>query len=192
MTLRGIAALAAVGLLAACSRSEPPGQVALSLHDAYARLADNPLAAFMEERQCGVLIHIKAEGRQDQSVTWRIASSGKEMLNFTVALTPVDAGHTKFDVVIPRDHSGFEAYGEELAYRRPAIMQPTRPAIEEQVAALLQGRPYDASKLPSQNENGCRIQRGAIESGGKPFSVNDLKMPNAYVIERFKNKQAVK
>ena len=125
-------------------------------------------------------------------MTWRITNVGKEMLNFTAALTAVDAGHTRFDIAIPKEADGYEAYsGGPLVYRRPAIQSPARPAIEEQVLALLQGRPYDASKLRVEDTT-CRIQRGALETGGKPFRWDDLKMPNAYIDKWLMPKQAAK
>ena len=198
MTSSIFPALAAALALAACNKAAPPpaepkGVVPVSLHEAYQRLAGNPMKAFMEERQCGLLIHIRSEGEADHYVTWRIMSDGAEMLNFTATLNVIDAGHTKFDVTISKDPLGPEAYSETLIYRRPAIQTPARPAVEEQVEALLRGRPYDPAKAKVLDSS-CIFQRQGLAIGSR-FSVNDLKAekrPNAYLSERPGLKKAEK
>jgi hypothetical protein len=97
MKVRAIAGLAALAGLAGLAGlafllvySAPPGQVALSAHDAYERLANGDLTDFVFQRQCGILVHVKTETSPDQSVTWHIKSSGREMLSFTAMLAPVD------------------------------------------------------------------------------------------------------
>src|SRR4051812_40716134 len=108
MKLRVAAALAALPILASCG--SPPGQVAINAHTAYTRLVASELPDFVMNRQCGILIHIRAEGEPDKSVTWHVTSSGHEMLSFSAKLTPVDATHTKIAVTVSSDGEGHEAY----------------------------------------------------------------------------------
>src|ERR1700680_2173640 len=172
MNFRGIAGLAVLTLTAACD--EPPGQVALGVHEAYERLAQTDLADFIFKRQCGILVHVRTEKQPDRSVTWQILSSGEEMLRFIVTLTPVDNQQTKVDIAVSRDANGHEAYDGTHFYTRPALMQPTRPAIEEQVAALLEGRNFDLSRLPAApKDTVCNVQRAGLEEGTARFTIHD-------------------
>lgn len=102
-------------------------------------------------------------GRQ---ITWRVTSGGREMLSFTALLTPVDAAHTRVDVAVSKDKDGKEAYGGQQFYPRPAVRQPVRPAIEEQVAALLEARAFDPEKAAASGDNQvCNVQRAGLEEG---------------------------
>jgi hypothetical protein len=109
----------------------------------------------------------------DRSVTWRVYSSGREMVNFTATLTPLGAGRTRAEVSIGRNASGREAYDGSLFYTRPAFNQPLRPAVEEQVAALLEGRSFDVSRVPRGTDSVCDVQRAGLEEGSERFSVTD-------------------
>jgi hypothetical protein len=180
---RIVVALSLSAMLSACG--EPPkGQFALSAEQAYARL-QSKLPDFVRDRQCGILIHVSTSGVQNRSVTWHVKSSGREMLNFTATLTPVDADNTKVDIAVSPGANGREAYDGTQFYKRPAVKQPVRPAIEEQVAALLEGRPYDVSRLPESQiirkggtfgtapqDSVCLVQLGGLQSG-RPFSIDD-------------------
>src|SRR5438045_9735938 len=101
MKVRAIAGLAGLAFLSGCG--EPSGQVALSAHDAYEPLAKGDLTEFIFQRQCGILVHVKAEARPDRSVTWHIQSSGREMLSFTATLAPVNDRRTKVDIAVSRE-----------------------------------------------------------------------------------------
>lgn len=48
---------------------------------------------------------------------------------------------------------GKAAYSGGNFYPRPAVVQPVRPAIEEQVAALLEARPFDSEKAFAAGDN---------------------------------------
>ena len=170
MRLTAIAAMAA--LCWGCGRA--PGVYDLSVHEAYARLAENQLADFSFARQCGILIHLIPAGVPDQSVTWTVYSSGQEMLNFTARLTPVGSSKTKIDIDVSKDADGTEAYAGNDFYPRPALSQPLRPALEEAIGAALEGRKFDAKRIPKpdKSDDVCGIQRGGLESGHR-FSVND-------------------
>ena len=174
MNRRVLLAAAIAALASACSKALPPGQYALGLHEAYERLAKDDLPEFVGNRQCGILIHVRAEKLADRQITWRVTSSGREMLNFTAILTPVDAAHTRVDVAVSKDKDGKEAYGGQQFYPRPAVKQPVRPAIEEQVAALLEMRAFDPEKAAAAGDNQvCNVQRAGLEEG-IVFRVDDI------------------
>ncbi len=160
-------------ILSGCSESKPePGVYKLSVAEAYGRLSDNTLEELVLFRQCGILIHVKPEGRQGQQVIWRVYSSGKKVVEFSAALTALDDQNTKVTITFPTGPDGAEPYNGSQSYNRPAFNQPLRPAVEEQVAALLEGRPYDAKKAGRGQDNVCSIQRGGLENG-LVFRVDD-------------------
>jgi len=152
----------------------PTGQYKIGLHDAYERLAKADFHDFKIERHCGILIRITSQGEPDRAVTWEVTSSGRRMLSFTATLTPVDDETTKVGVSISRDANGREAYDGNQDYVRPAVNQPVRPAIEEKIASLLTGRPYDAKRMSEKysRDASCRIQRDGLLIG-ICFTVDD-------------------
>ena len=168
--LAAIVAMAAV--TSGCGRG--PGVYDLSVKDAYARLAQNTLEDFSFAQQCGILIHLTPDGLPDQSVTWHVTSSGQEMLSFTARLTEVGSSRTKVDIDVSRDPDGTEAYAGKDFYPRPALSQPLRPALAEAIGAVLEGRKFDAGRIPKpeKSDSVCDIQRGGLEAGHR-FSVND-------------------
>jgi len=159
-------------LLGGCGGPER-GVYEISAHDAYQRLLHSELPELVMARQCGILIHPRSEGMVDRSVTWRVYSSGREMVNFTATLTPLDAGRTRVDISVGRNAHGQEAYDGSLFYTRPAFNQPLRPAVEEQVAALLEGRSFDVTRVPRGTDSVCDVQRAGLEEGSEHFSVTD-------------------
>jgi hypothetical protein len=164
--------LALSAALAGCGGRES-GVYEIGTHDAYERLLRSELPDLVMARQCGILIHPRAEGMADRSVTWRVYSSGREMVNFTATLTPLGDGRTRAEVSIGRNAHGREAYDGSLFYTRPAFNQPLRPAVEEQVAALLEGRSFDVSRVPRGTDSVCDVQRAGLEEGSERFSVTD-------------------
>ena len=173
MNNRKILLFSGLALLSACS--EPPGQYKLGLRDAYERLAKGDFNDFKFERHCGILIEIASRRQGERAVTWHVTSSGMRMLSFTATLTPVDAKTTKVAVSISREANGREAYDGTQQYRRPALNQPVRPAIEEKIASLLTGRPYEATRMSKEysSDGVCKLQRDGLESGLACFSVHD-------------------
>jgi hypothetical protein len=160
----------------------------MSTHQAYEKLLAADFTPFRRDRQCGILIHIINEGEEGKSVTWRVTSSGREMLRFTAQLIAVDATHTKIAVDVSKEiKNGREAYDGTQFYARPAVLQPVRPAIDEQIDAILTDREFDwrnvrkATEAPSapgtfavmSNDSVCNVQRGGLEEG-TPFSVDDV------------------
>ena len=173
MNNRKILLFCGLAMLSACS--EPPGQYRLGLHDAYERLAKGDFNDFKFERHCGILIEIASQRQGERAVTWHVTSSGMRMLSFTATLTPVDDKTTKVAVSISREANGREAYDGTQQYRRPALNQPVRPAIEEKIASLLTGRPYEAVRMSKEysSDGVCKLQRDGLESGLACFSVHD-------------------
>jgi hypothetical protein len=161
-----------LAMLSACS--EPPGQYKLGLRDAYERLAKGDFNDFKFERHCGILINIASQRQGERAVTWHVTSSGRRMLSFTATLTPVDDKTTKVEVSISREANGREAYDGTQQYPRPALNQPVRPAIEEKIASLLTGRPYEAKRMSKEYsiDGACELQRAGLQNG-YCFTVHD-------------------
>lgn len=155
--------------------SSPPGVFYVSVDEAYRRLASSRMLDLRNEHQCGILIHFHPEGVPGRSVTWRVRSSGIEVLTFRADLKPLGENKTRVDVAIQRDPDGSDAYDGSDFYARPALRQPARPAIEEQVAALLEGRSYDRSRLPPEKEQDsiCLLHRSMLEEGAARYTVLD-------------------
>ena len=163
--------LAAAGL-AACQKPKPPGIYEVSVADAYQRLSSNTLPDLVFAKQCGILIHVFPEGVPNQQVTWRVYSSDQEVVQFTAVLTPLSDKQTKVDITLPAAPDGGEVYDGTKFYTRPAFQQPLRPAVAEQVAAILEGRKFDVQRVGPGTDRVCMIQRGGLETG-EHYSVND-------------------
>lgn len=168
---RVVAVLLTAAVLPSCGG---PGVYDLSQQEAYSRLVDNKLEDFAFSQQCGILIHLMPQGNPYQSVTWTVYSSGANMVSFTAHLTPKGEHKTKVDIEVSKDPDGTEAYSGHNDYPRPAFRQPLRPAIEEAVAAALEGRKFDPTRFDRTNEGNsvCNVQRAGLESGRR-FSVDD-------------------
>lgn len=169
-----VAVLLMVAGLAGCARPEP-GVYPLAVHDVFLKLAENKLEDFKFKRQCGILIHFRPEAIVDKSVTWRVYSSGYELLSFTAHLTPVGGGKTKVAVEVSKDPDGSDAYDGADFYKRPALIQPLKPAVEEAIAAELEGREFDPQRVvkPVERDRVCQIQRAMLETRGRAFNIED-------------------
>ncbi|MDQ0464161.1 hypothetical protein QO010_001932 [Caulobacter ginsengisoli] len=167
----GAVLLAAIAL-AGCAKPRTPGVYDLTVGEAYQRLVENELKDLVYARQCGILIHVSPEGLANNQVVWHVRSSGQEVLQFTALLTPVGDKQTKVDIQIPPGPDGKEAYSHDQFYTRPAFNQPLRPAIDEQIAAILEGRPFDVSQIGAPTDSVCNAQRGGLETGAR-FRVDD-------------------
>lgn len=167
--------LAALCVLSVTGCAKAPGVYDLPLNQAYEQLAHETFDDFKMARQCGILVHISPEPIQDESVTWRVFSSDEEQVSFTARLTPVSDKQTKVAVEVSKDPDGSDAYGGKDDYPRPAFRQPLKPAVEEAIAAKLEGRKFDVEKvsqIPGDNTV-CNVQRSGLESTGRAFNVHD-------------------
>ncbi|AZI35907.1 hypothetical protein NT2_04_04590 [Caenibius tardaugens NBRC 16725] len=162
-------------LAAACGGKAEPGVYDLPLSEAYARLAKADIMGFRKARQCGILIHFETTRKRDESITWRVISNGRTMVNFTVSLTDTGDGRTRATLTMPADPQGGEPYDGTKNYPRPALNQPLRPAVQELIDAAMEGRPYDVMRLPEprNTDRVCSVQRGGLESGSFRFGIDD-------------------
>src|SRR5215204_3634215 len=90
-TGRAALILAALGLtlgLAGC-KERPPGVYDVSVSEAYRRLLADKLADMVYAKQCGILVHVTPVGMLDRQVTWKVHSSGREVVQFTALLSVV-------------------------------------------------------------------------------------------------------
>jgi hypothetical protein len=163
--------LAAIATSACAER--PPGVYDLNIAEAYKRLSAHTLPDLVFAKQCGILIHVRPEGALNQRVTWRVYSSGQKVVEFSAALTAIGDKQTKVVINMPRADNGGEAYDGSQFYVRPAFNQPLRPAVEEQVAAILESRAFDVRRVGPGKDKVCHVQRGGLESG-VAFRVDDL------------------
>lgn len=157
----------------ACQAERPPGVYDLSIAEAYQRLFRHALPDLVFAKQCGILIHVRPEGVPNQRVTWRVYSSGQKVVEFSAALTAIGDRQTKIVINMPRGDKGGEAYDGSQFYVRPAFNQPLRPAVEEQVAAILESRAFDVRRVGPGTDKVCHVQRGGLESG-RVFRVDDV------------------
>ncbi len=168
---------ASLGLAACGDEPLPPGVYNIPIRDAYQRLVSNQLAELVFRRQCGILIHVRPEGVPTSKVRWTVTSSGEEVVQFTALLTPVNDKQTKVEIKIPADlDNGGEMYDGKKFYRRPAFNQPLRPAVDEQVSAILEGRKFEIERVGPGRDTVCNVQRGGLESGMR-FRVDDPRDP---------------
>jgi hypothetical protein len=140
---------------------------ALSVEEAYNRLVSSDMVEMRDAFQCGLLVHLHPRGIPNESVTWSVSSSGREMFSFTAHLVPLADGRVTTRVSVSADERGGEAYDGNQKYVRPAMNQPIRPAIEEQIAALLEGRSFDRKRVQVAWNEGCQIQRTILQNGRK-------------------------
>ena len=192
MTTRVAGAALLAASLAACGQAS--GRYASPVNQVYARLATNDLKDFKFARQCGLLIDIAPTGTPGRSVTWRATSEGEPIATFSALLTPVSANRTQVEVRMQPLANGREPYDGTLGSKRPAFLQPLRPAIEEAIASAIEGRPFDDTRVPKIDiypqpgdtradearkrkldavNVGCRTQRESLEDGTAVFSIHD-------------------
>ena len=168
---QAVLVLAALGL-AGC-KERPPGVYDVSVDEAYRRLVGDTLADLVYAKQCGILIHVTPTGIPGSQVTWKVNSSGKEVVRFTAMLSAVNDKQTKVEIRVPPAPGGGEMYDGTKFYKRPAFNQPLRPAVQEQVAAILEGRKFDVRRVGPGKDTVCDVQRGGLDAGVARFSVND-------------------
>lgn len=170
-----LAAMFGCALLSGCGSA--PGVYDLPVEEAYARLQKADIDGFRMARQCGMLIYFKAEETPGKSIRWTVTSSGRKVASFAVRLVP-QGNRTRVEIGVPPDPAGGEIYDGKKVYRRPAFNQPLRPALWELVDAAMAQRPYNGFSVP-KGDSICAVQRTGLESGRKPFSLDDDEVRNA-------------
>jgi hypothetical protein len=93
-------------------------------------------------------------------------------VQFTAYLSAVGDKQTKVEIRVPAAPDGGEMYDGTKFYKRPAFNQPLRPAVQEQVAAILQGRKFDVQRVGPGRDKVCDVQRGGLTTGLK-FTIDD-------------------
>ena len=161
-------------LLSACTAAVPEGYP-VSQQVAFDRLVESELSGLIERRSCGVELSVDTDAQPaNGKIVWRVRS-GEKMLMLTAMLTPVGTDRTKIAVSAWNEEDGGNAYNGTKLYPRPLLNQPVRPNLDEQVAALMEGRPYDIYKVKGgvRNDGVCIMQKEGRKRGTK-FAVDDI------------------
>ena len=146
--------------LAGCGSGLPPGTYAVPVEVAYQRLIAGDMVDFRTGSQCGILIHFNTEKELNKQVRWLVTSSGTRVAEFTVRLHP---GRRGDDPVRGRRSGRSRGRGNlrrDQGYRRPALHQPLRPAIEELIAARMGQRLSAPWTCPAQRWTACARSSG--------------------------------
>jgi Zn-dependent protease with chaperone function len=160
----------------------------LPAHEAWLRLVQGSLGAFLRDRQCGILVHAHVSAVTDQSVTWSITSETVEQIRFTATLaadgpdaTRVTLGIADFEKTTSWAEAGKPEVAPYQVAMRPALMPPLRPYFAEAVTAMLEQRPFERHRVvpPSVLDEGtrwtgnvCGSQRTQLEAG-RHLSIHD-------------------
>jgi hypothetical protein len=174
-TGRAVLVLAVLGL-AGCKKERPPGVYDVSVSEAYRRLSTDKLADMVYAKQCGILVHVTPGGVTNREgywrATWQVHSSGTKVVEFSALLTAVGQNQTRVEISVPSAPGGGEMYDGTKFYKRPAFNQPLRPAVQEQVAAILEGRKFDVRRVGPGTDKVCNVQRGGLQEG-RVFKIDD-------------------
>jgi hypothetical protein len=132
----------------------------LSVAEALQRLdhADND--GFRYHRHCGVLFKVGSRKFDDHSVTWTARAGNKEVLSFTVSVSPSPNGVTT-KISVPVVGNGREMYDGTQNYNHPILRQPIRPAIVELVDAAMEKRSFNNERIPEKDRYLDRSPSGA-------------------------------
>lgn len=167
-------ALPLVLLLSACAASVPEGYP-VSQQVAFDRLVESELSGLIARRSCGVELSVDTDAQPANSkIVWRVRS-GEKMLMLTALLTPVGADRTEIVTSAWNEEDGDNAYNGTKLYPRPLVNQPVLPNLDEQIAALMEARPYDIYKVKGgvRNDGACIMQKEGRKRGTK-FAVDDV------------------
>jgi hypothetical protein len=168
-----IAPIVVVWALAGCK--PPEHNYPIPLAEAMERLDKADVIGFRNARQCGLLINFR-HFWENNSITWDVRSNGREVLGFTVVLTPTSRG-TRTDIVVPTGENGGELYDGKQHYSHPAVMQPLRPAVQELIDSAMEKRSFDWRRLPDPinigpSRQNCSIGQQSLARGG-PIRFSD-------------------
>jgi hypothetical protein len=132
----------------------------LAPDEAASRLHNLDDAGFSEARRCGVPIGLSAQSLDAATIKWAITSDGAEVAAFSLKVEPAGNGGSRVIIALPKDPAGGEIYDGSQHYEHPVVQQPLRPALEELVAAALEGRRFDPARVKGGNgDDVCVLQR---------------------------------
>jgi hypothetical protein len=131
-----------------------------SVAEAVQRLDHADNAGFRYHRHCGVLFKVGSKKTDDHSVTWTARASNKDVLSFTVSVSPSRNGVTT-TISVPLAQNGREMYDGTQNYNHPVLRQPIRPAIVELIDAAMDKRSFDNERIPETDRYGDRSPSGA-------------------------------
>lgn len=183
--------IAGAMMVAGCGGPEPAGYP-ITPDQAYDRLIDSDLADLIVDKRCGIPVKAVSGGTRPKTIHWKIMSGGSEQLRITVDLTPVGADRTETAIAVTSPRHDGEAYDGSHTYIRPALEQPLRPELHEQIDALMEGRPYDGDAVPEPDDDLCDVQRAGSDSGSFRWSANDRGGETADEGERRRQEEARK
>lgn len=170
--LRILAALAGVSLAGGCN-GLPPGTYPIAVTEAFARLKDDKLIDLRRNRQCGIVIDFVPSVVSGGEIRWTVYSGGQDMVWFRALLTPVSPTQTSIVVEVQPGESGKPLYDGDYFPPHPAVVQPLRAAVEEAIAAKLEGRAFDPERAPrNRDDDVCDVQRAALHEG-RVFRASD-------------------
>ena len=167
-----LSAIALSALLSGCGGGA--GQVyPLAPDEAASRLHNLDDAGFIEARRCAVPIALSAQSLDAATIKWSITADGAETAAFSLKVEPADNGASRVIIALPKDPAGGEIYDGSQHYDHPLVQQPLRPALEELIAAALEGRKFDPARVKGDTaDEVCTLQRqtsgaGKLRLGGK-------------------------
>jgi hypothetical protein len=141
-------ALFAALTLVSCARPQPqPGEYALPIEQAFARLSSSKLPELVQRANCGLDVSVNVESEPPGTVTWYVLSDDVEQVRFMAYLTPLPENRTKVSLAVWNDAAGDKAYDGSKFDDTTVLKQPIRPWLNEQISAVLESRPVDKDKL---------------------------------------------
>lgn len=147
-------------VLSGCQGKDQAKEYPLSVAEALRRLDHADNEGFRYHRHCGVLFKVGSRKSDDHSVTWTARASNKDVLSFTVSVSPSPNGVTT-KISMPLAKDGREMYDGTQKYNHPILRQPIRPAIVELIDAAMEKRSFDNERIPETDRYLDRSPSGA-------------------------------
>jgi hypothetical protein len=158
---RAVCTILALLAFGGCTQRQP-GEYALPINEAYARLAASNLPDLIRVGRCGIPVSVNRSAEPPGTITWYVLSDDIETVRLVAYLSPLPENKTRVSLAIWNDAHGDKAYDGSQFYRRPALRQPLRPLMDEQIAAILEQRPFDNDVQPrmadGSSDSVCNVQ----------------------------------
>jgi Zn-dependent protease with chaperone function len=159
------------------------------VHEAWLRLSQGSLGAFIRDRHCGILVHVHQTAVVDQNVTWSITSEGVEQIRLAATVAADGPKATRVTLTIEDAEktvlwtdSRQPELGPWPVAMRPALMPPLRPFVAEAMTAMLEQRAFDPKRVvpPAGGDESarwtgdvCGSHRTQLETAGRHLSIHD-------------------